>query len=241
MKIHHTYHHHEERLEIVTFIEGKQRLAALGLFAVFAVWTFIASKIDPKATATWLPGTLAFMALAIALGRFVYLIKPGSHVRFHLRLLGLPVYTGSIDAATFHSIGIIGEDGGSKDLRFMNAAGQPVLTIAGFPDPESAGQVAALFHIDEGHRKKASDKLIDRTFVSERRYSPWLGRVFICVAFGLSPILAGLFHKGMDGLWNHLVAGFFLVLIAAYVADRDHGIIAVSKDGMSAGASGFRS
>lgn len=36
------------------------------------------------------------------------------------------------------------------------------MTIAGFPDAENAGQVAALFHLDECHRKKAADNLIDR-------------------------------------------------------------------------------
>lgn len=112
MKIHHTYHQREERIEISTSLAGKQRLAALGLFAVA---TLIVPTITPKATAVWVPSTLAFLALAIALGRLVYRIKPGSHVLVQLRLLGFPVFSKFIDAATFHSIGITGEDGGSVE------------------------------------------------------------------------------------------------------------------------------
>ncbi|MES2922834.1 MAG: hypothetical protein V4819_14870 [Verrucomicrobiota bacterium] len=231
MKIHHTYHHHEERIEIVTQLEGKPRLAALGLFAAFAAWTVIAFRMESKATATWVPGTLAFMALAIALGRLMYLIKPGSHVRLQLRLLGLPVFSVFIDAAKFHSIEIIREDSGSVNLRFENPAGQPVLTIEGFPDVESAGQVAALFHLDENHRKKAADKLIDDIVVAERRSSPWFGWGIIVVAFCLIPGLALMFGEGMDGLGTYLIVGFFLVLSAAYGTSQDSGIIAISKGG----------
>lgn len=115
MKIHHTYHQREERIEISTSLAGKQRLAALGLFAVFAVATLIVPTITPKATAVWVPSTLAFLALAIALGRLVYRIKPGSHVLVQLRLLGFPVFSKFIDAARFHLIGITGEDGGSVE------------------------------------------------------------------------------------------------------------------------------
>lgn len=105
------------------------------------------------------------------------------------------------------------------------------MTIAGFPDAENAEQVAALFHLDECHRKKAADNLIDRAIIAERRHLPWLGRVFVGVAIRLSPVLAWMFREGMDGLGNHLIAGFFLVLISAYLTDREQGIIAVTEDG----------
>ncbi|MES2657094.1 MAG: hypothetical protein V4689_00680 [Verrucomicrobiota bacterium] len=230
MKIHHTYHRREVRIEIVTSLAGKLRLAALGLAGCCAGLAFIAPMVSPKQTAILIPGTLAFLALAIALGRFVYLIKPGSHVRLRLTLLGIPVFSTYADASTFHSFAINTAGNGSADLRFTDAAGQPALTITGFPDLESAEQVATLFHLDEDHRKKAADNLIDHAVVAERSDSPWLGTAFVCLAFTVSPALAWLFREGMDGLGTHLIAGFFIVLIATYMTGRDRGIIAVSKD-----------
>jgi hypothetical protein len=231
MKIYHTYHRREVRIEIVTSLAGKLRLAALCLAGWCAGLAFVAPMISPKQTAVLIPGTLAFFALAVALGRFVYLINPGTDVRLRLTLLGFPVFSNVADASTFHSVAIRTADNGSADLRFTDAAGQPALTITGFPDPESAEQVAALFHLDEDHRKKAADNLIDQAVIAERSDSPWLGRAFVCLAFAVSPALAWLFREGMDGLVTHLIAGFFIILIATYMTGRDHGIMAVSKDG----------
>lgn len=174
--------------------------------------------------------SLAFLAVAVATGRRVYVIRPQKLVRFKLEVLGVPVLSEVVHASSFHSYGVARDDDGTTMLRFFDPAGHPRLTLEGFRSQEVAERVAALFRMDEDHRAAAVANHIEGALAAPKECSRGFQIPVIGLVFLVMPFLAWLMGTPPEHLWTTVLSGCLLVAFAGLVVRPDQGVTGASLE-----------
>lgn len=230
MRISRVYHTDGFRVQVVAGLPPMWRLGMVLLAISGLLIAWFVHKLDPGGLKHFVPLGFAVIALAMGLGRFVYVIRPNAYVRFRLSLFGVPVLSQVVKASSFHSMEITEDQDGLVTLCFRDPAGNLRLTLSGFATWELAERVGGLFRIDESREAAAIRGFIEEVTMEQHWFSRWSAALLVFIVFCVMPGLSFLMGYTMDEAGYPTAAGAFLVFVTAYALRRDSGVLSVADD-----------